>query len=103
MFSYREGSILHGQCCSVFDPLPPFPCHTQVHSYLPSNEGSDSVHSVPGQADHCRGLDVYLHILHAVVFPGGHSGERIRFALAFGFCLNWPQLILNYCNNNNFI
>lgn len=54
------------------------PHSIQVHSYLPSNEGSDYVHSIPGQTDHCWGLDLHLHILHALVFPGGHSGKIIN-------------------------
>lgn len=42
----------------------------QVYSYLPSNEGSDHVHSVQGEADHRWGLDLHLHLLHALVLPG---------------------------------
>lgn len=48
--------------------------HLQVHRYLPSHEGSDGVHGVPGQTDHRRGLDLHLCLLHAVVLPGGHPG-----------------------------
>lgn len=51
-----------------------FPLCLQVHSYLPSNKGTDSVHSVPGQADHCWGLDSNMCLLHAVVFPSEYSG-----------------------------
>ena len=66
-----------------------FPLFLQVHSYLSSNKGSDCVHSVPSQANHCWGLGLYLCVLHAVVFSRGHSGENKIFGV---FLITWLKV-----------
>lgn len=64
--------------------------HFQVHCYLPPNEGPDSVHGVPGQTDHSRGVGVHLCLLHAVVLPGGYPGNEERQHPVWLQGVPWP-------------